>query len=102
VAADLATGRYAGGDLWRWFQLPPKRILIVGAAVTALAIAVPDRPSWAFLAGVLGLGWLTAGAAAKPASGSTRPGATPSKLCRCCSAACSSQDSCSDGRATRD
>ena len=47
--------------LWRWFRLPPKRILIVGAAVTALAIAVPDRPSWAFLAGVLGLGWLTAG-----------------------------------------
>jgi len=47
--------------LWRWFRVPAPRLLVVSAVVTLLALAMPDRPGWAFLAGVLGLAWLTAG-----------------------------------------
>jgi len=47
--------------LWRWFGVPVTRLLAVASLTTALALALPDRPSWAFLAGVLGLAWLTAG-----------------------------------------
>jgi len=47
--------------LWRWFHLPPWRLLAVAGAVALLALAVPERPTWAFLVGVLGLAWLTAG-----------------------------------------
>ncbi|MCU0975848.1 MAG: permease [Steroidobacteraceae bacterium] len=47
--------------LWRWFHLAPWRLLAVAGAVAALALAVPERPTWAFLVGVLGLAWLTAG-----------------------------------------
>jgi uncharacterized membrane protein YraQ (UPF0718 family) len=47
--------------LWRWFAVPATRLLLVGAAVVLLTLALPDRPNWPFLAGVLGLAWLTAG-----------------------------------------
>jgi uncharacterized membrane protein YraQ (UPF0718 family) len=47
--------------LWRWFGVPVTQLMAVGAVTAALALALPDRPSWAFLAGVLGLAWLTAG-----------------------------------------
>jgi len=47
--------------LWRWFEVPATRLLLVGAAVVLLALALPGRPNWPFLAGVLGLAWLTAG-----------------------------------------
>jgi uncharacterized membrane protein YraQ (UPF0718 family) len=47
--------------LWRWFQMPAIRLLVVGAVVLLVAIALPGRPNWPFLAGVLGLAWLTAG-----------------------------------------
>jgi uncharacterized protein len=47
--------------LWRWFEVPATRLLMVGAAVVLLALALPGRPNWPFLAGVLGLAWLTAG-----------------------------------------
>ena len=47
--------------LWRWFRVSLARLLVVTAAVTLLAMALPHRPTWAFLAGVLGLAWLTAG-----------------------------------------
>ncbi len=47
--------------LWRWFQVPAIRLLVVGAVVLLVAIALPGRPNWPFLAGVLGLAWLTAG-----------------------------------------
>jgi uncharacterized protein len=47
--------------LWRWFAVPSTRLLLVGAAVVLLALALPGRPTWPFLAGVLGLAWLTAG-----------------------------------------
>ena len=33
----------------------------MSAVVTLLALAMPDRPGWSFLAGILGLAWLTAG-----------------------------------------
>jgi hypothetical protein len=47
--------------LWRWFEVPATRLLLIGAAVVLLALALPGRPNWPFLAGVLGLAWLTAG-----------------------------------------
>jgi uncharacterized membrane protein YraQ (UPF0718 family) len=47
--------------LWRWFRVPAPRLLVVSAVVTLLALAMPDRPGWSFLAGILGLAWLTAG-----------------------------------------
>jgi uncharacterized protein len=47
--------------LWRWFGVPAARLLLAGAAVVLVALALPDRPHWPFLAGVLGLAWLTAG-----------------------------------------
>lgn len=47
--------------LWRWFRVSPIRLLVVGAIVVLLALALPGRPNWPFLAGVLGLAWLTAG-----------------------------------------
>ena len=47
--------------LWRWFKLDPKRIAIVVAATTAVAIALPGHPTWPFLVATLGLAWLTAG-----------------------------------------
>lgn len=47
--------------LWRGLHLSPSRLLAVGGAVAALALTLPERPAWAFLAGVLGLAWLTAG-----------------------------------------
>jgi uncharacterized protein len=47
--------------LWRWFAVPARRVLGVGVVVTLLAIVFPGHPDWPFLAGVLGLAWLTAG-----------------------------------------
>jgi uncharacterized protein len=47
--------------LWRWFGVPAARLLLAGAAVVLVALALPDRPHWPFLTGVLGLAWLTAG-----------------------------------------
>jgi uncharacterized protein len=47
--------------LWRWFEGPATRLRLVGAAVVLLALALPGRPDWPFLAGVLGLAWMTAG-----------------------------------------
>lgn len=47
--------------LWRWLRVPAPRLLVVSAVVTLLALVMPDRPGWAFLAGILGLAWLTAG-----------------------------------------
>jgi uncharacterized membrane protein YraQ (UPF0718 family) len=47
--------------LWRWLQVPAIRLLLVTAIVLLLALTLPGRPNWAFLAGVLGLAWLTAG-----------------------------------------
>lgn len=47
--------------LWRWYRLPATRIAVVAVAVTVVALVVPDHPSGAFLVGVLGLAWLTAG-----------------------------------------
>jgi uncharacterized membrane protein YraQ (UPF0718 family) len=47
--------------LWRWFRVSPIRLLVVSAIVVLLALALPGRPNWPFLAGVLGLAWLTAG-----------------------------------------
>jgi len=47
--------------LWRWFGVPAARLLLAGAAVVLVALALPDRPHWPFLAGVLALAWLTAG-----------------------------------------
>jgi len=47
--------------LWRWFAVPATRLLMVSAVVVLLAIVLPGRPNWPFLAGVLGLGWITAG-----------------------------------------
>ena len=47
--------------LWRWFQVAALRLLVVTAIVVLLALALPGRPNWPFLAGVLGLAWLTAG-----------------------------------------
>jgi len=55
IAATLAI------VLWRWFQVSAIRLLVVGAVVLLVAIALPGRPNWPFLAGVLGLAWLTAG-----------------------------------------
>jgi hypothetical protein len=52
--------------LWRWFQMPAIRLLVVGAVVLLVAIALPGRPNWPFLAGVLGLAWLTAGRDGEP------------------------------------
>jgi uncharacterized membrane protein YraQ (UPF0718 family) len=47
--------------LWRWFEVPAVRLLLVASIVLLLAITLPGRPNWPFLAGVLGLAWLTAG-----------------------------------------
>ena len=47
--------------LWRWFNLAPWRLLAVAGVVALFALAVPGRPTWAFLVGVGGLAWLTAG-----------------------------------------
>jgi uncharacterized protein len=47
--------------LWRWFHLVPWRLLALGSAIALVALAVPERPTWAFLTGVLGLAWITAG-----------------------------------------
>jgi len=47
--------------LWRWFAVPATRLLMVSAVVVLLAIVLPGRPNWPFLAGVLGLAWITAG-----------------------------------------
>jgi uncharacterized membrane protein YraQ (UPF0718 family) len=47
--------------LWRWFQVPAIRLLLVTAIVLLLVFTLPGRPNWPFLAGVLGLAWLTAG-----------------------------------------
>jgi uncharacterized protein len=47
--------------VWRWFGISAWRLLTVAVAIALLALAVPERPTWAFLAGVLGLAWLTAG-----------------------------------------
>ena len=46
--------------LWRWFRLPPAGIVAVAGVVVLLAIARPAHPGAPFLAGVLGLAWLTA------------------------------------------
>jgi uncharacterized protein len=47
--------------LWRWFKLDAKRIAVVIAATTAVAVALPAHPTWPFLVATLGLAWLTAG-----------------------------------------
>jgi uncharacterized protein len=47
--------------LWRWFRIELGRIGVVAAAIVATALAIPGHPTWPFLAGVLGLAWLTAG-----------------------------------------
>jgi uncharacterized membrane protein YraQ (UPF0718 family) len=47
--------------LWRWFGIELTRIAAVAAAVVGTALLVPAHPTWPFLAGVLGLAWLTAG-----------------------------------------
>jgi uncharacterized membrane protein YraQ (UPF0718 family) len=47
--------------LWRWFGIELTRIAAVAAAVAGTALLVPAHPTWPFLAGVLGLAWLTAG-----------------------------------------
>jgi uncharacterized protein len=47
--------------LWRWFRIELARIALVAAATVVTAVAVPANPTWAFLAAVLGLAWLTAG-----------------------------------------
>jgi uncharacterized membrane protein YraQ (UPF0718 family) len=47
--------------LWRWFGIELTRVAAVAAAVAGTAILVPAYPTWPFLAGVLGLAWLTAG-----------------------------------------
>jgi hypothetical protein len=48
-------------QLWRWFKLPGWRIATVVATAAVVALLVPGHPAWPFFAGVLGLGWLTAG-----------------------------------------
>jgi uncharacterized membrane protein YraQ (UPF0718 family) len=47
--------------LWRWFAVSAVRLLAVSAVVVLLALVFPGHPNWPFLAGVLGLAWLTAG-----------------------------------------
>jgi hypothetical protein len=47
--------------LRRWFQVPAFRLLLVGAVVVLFAVTMPGRHDWPFLAGTLGLAWLTAG-----------------------------------------
>jgi len=47
--------------LWHWLVIELARIAAVAAAVAGTAILVPAHPTWPFLAGVLGLAWLTAG-----------------------------------------
>lgn len=49
--------------LWRWYRLDAKRIAVVIAATTAVAITLPGHPTWPFLVATLGLAWLTAGRA---------------------------------------
>jgi uncharacterized membrane protein YraQ (UPF0718 family) len=47
--------------LWRWFAIALSRIAVVAAAVLVATMAASGHPTWAFLTGVLGLAWLTAG-----------------------------------------
>jgi uncharacterized membrane protein YraQ (UPF0718 family) len=77
--------------LWRWFkrqQSSPR---------PHCPVIRPGRSSLRFLV------WRGSRpvATTRPASGSTRRGITPSRSCRCCSAASSSQASCLDVQATR-
>ncbi|MDD3180039.1 MAG: permease [Opitutaceae bacterium] len=47
--------------LWRWMLLPASRLLTTGALIAVLALLVPAHPQIAFLAGIVGLAWVTAG-----------------------------------------
>lgn len=46
---------------WRWIGLPARRLWLVGAAVLAAAMLLPDTPELPMLLGSLGLAWCTAG-----------------------------------------
>jgi uncharacterized protein len=46
--------------LWRWFGLSALRLVVVGCGVAATAW-MTRSPNWAFLAGIFGMVWLTAG-----------------------------------------
>jgi uncharacterized membrane protein YraQ (UPF0718 family) len=48
------------GILVAWFQVGKWRMLILGLPVAALAFAVPEHPSFAFVVGALGLSTMTA------------------------------------------
>lgn len=50
-----------GLQLWRWYELPINKLVVVAAAVLGAALLVPAQPIWPFLVGTLGLAWLTAG-----------------------------------------
>ncbi|MEZ4387044.1 MAG: permease [Candidatus Krumholzibacteriia bacterium] len=49
-----------GGLLVAWFDAPRRRVAVVALAVAALGLGF-GRPEAPYLAGVLGLGWVTAG-----------------------------------------
>jgi len=50
-----------GWILWGWYGMARWRLGAVGLAIVATALALPGAPVGAFLVGVLGLAWLTAG-----------------------------------------
>lgn len=47
--------------LWRWFGAPGWKVLLATAIVSAIAGLSGGNVTWAVLAGMIGLGWLTAG-----------------------------------------
>ena len=49
------------GLLWRWYQLPALRLIIVAAAVVVAAFLSGGYANWPVFVGILGLVWLTAG-----------------------------------------
>lgn len=61
--------------LWRWIGVRGRDLALVIAGVTVVALLPGSHATWIVLAGIAGLVWLTA-AAARRASGSTRPGLT--------------------------
>jgi len=50
-----------GMMLWRWFALSPVRLGVTALIAATAAVLLPDQPTVAFLVGVLGLAWATAG-----------------------------------------
>jgi len=50
-----------GFILWRWFALPGTRLVITAVVAAGTAAELPGHPQAAFLVGVAGLAWATAG-----------------------------------------